>query len=46
MRILKQNFIEFLLELFAIANACFKKYPVCSYLYLVEIAITVYSAYP
>jgi len=42
MRILKAQFEEFLLPLFQTVHASFLSNPICSLIYLVEVAITVF----
>lgn len=42
MRLLKGEFFEFVEELFNAVNDSFKRYPICSLVYLVEVAVTVF----
>lgn len=46
MRTLEFKFSEFLEDLFTTVLTAFRKYPICSYVYLVEVAVTVYSKNP
>lgn len=46
MRTLEYLFSEFLEDLFTTVLAAFQKHPICSYVYLVEVAVTVYSSNP
>jgi hypothetical protein len=42
MRYLKFNFTEFISPLYTAVLEAFPRYPICSYAYLLEIAITVF----
>lgn len=44
MRTLEFQFSEFLEELFTTVLTAFQKHPICSYVYLVEVAVTVFSS--
>ncbi len=46
MRILELEFAEFLESLFESVNKSFQMYPICSYIYLVEVTITVFAKQP
>lgn len=46
MRLIKTDFAGFLPSLFEAVNQAFAKYPICSYVYLVEITITVFYKCP
>lgn len=44
MRTLEFHFSEFLEEMFTSVLSAFSKYPICSYVYLVEVTVTIFSA--
>jgi hypothetical protein len=45
MRIIEDDFALFLGELFEEVNIVFREYPICSFVYLVEITFTVFSKF-
>lgn len=42
MRCLMTNFAEFLPELFQTVMEAYRKYPICSYIYVLEVSITIF----